>query len=71
MREFDFSVGNDAYKRRFGVKRLPLLDISAALSWGGWPSALRDRAVGTLRNHPQLDAKLRRMFGKPLSRDEN
>jgi CelD/BcsL family acetyltransferase involved in cellulose biosynthesis len=68
VREFDFSVGNYAYKRRFGVTRLPLLDISAALSWRGWPLALRDRAVGTLRNRPQLDVRLRRMFGKPLSR---
>ena len=71
VREFDFSVGNYAYKRRFGVTRLPLIDISAALSWRGWPLALRDRAVGTLRNYPQLDARLRRVFGKPLSHDEN
>ena len=71
VREFDFSVGNYAYKRRFGVTCLPLLDISAALSWRGWPFALRDRAVGTLRNHPQLDARLRRVFGKPLSHEEN
>jgi CelD/BcsL family acetyltransferase involved in cellulose biosynthesis len=71
VRAFDFSVGNYAYKRRFGVTRLPLIDISAALSWHGWPFALRDRAVGTLRNHPQLDARLRRVFGKPLSHEEN
>ena len=71
VREFDFSVGNYAYKRRFGVTRLPLIDISAALSWRGWPFALRDCAVGTLRNHPQLDARLRRAFGKPLSHEEN
>jgi CelD/BcsL family acetyltransferase involved in cellulose biosynthesis len=71
VREFDFSVGNYAYKRRFGVRRLPLIDISAALSWRGWPFALRDRAVGTLRNHPQLDASLRGVFGKPLSDEEN
>ena len=66
VRTFDFSVGNYAYKRRFGVTRLPLIDISAALSWRGWPFALRDRAVKILRNHPQLDARLRRMFGKRL-----
>jgi CelD/BcsL family acetyltransferase involved in cellulose biosynthesis len=70
VREFDFSVGNYAYKRRFGVRRLPLIDVSAALSWRGWPFALRDRAVGALRNHPQLDARLRRVFGKPLSYEE-
>ncbi|KRR19633.1 hypothetical protein CQ14_16960 [Bradyrhizobium lablabi] len=66
VREFDFSVGNYDYKRRFGVMQLPLIDISAALSWRGWPFALRDRAVLALRNHPQLDARLRRAFGKPL-----
>jgi CelD/BcsL family acetyltransferase involved in cellulose biosynthesis len=70
VREFDFSVGNYAYKRRFGVRRLPLINVSAALSWRGWPFALRDRAVGALRNHPQLDARLRRAFGKPLSYEE-
>jgi CelD/BcsL family acetyltransferase involved in cellulose biosynthesis len=31
VRELDFSVGNYAYKRRFGVMRLPLVDISAGL----------------------------------------
>jgi CelD/BcsL family acetyltransferase involved in cellulose biosynthesis len=71
VREFDFSVGNYAYKRRFGVTRLPLIDISTALNWRGWPRALRDHAVGTLRNRPQLDARLRRVFGKPLSHEEN
>ncbi|WP_065753533.1 GNAT family N-acetyltransferase [Bradyrhizobium paxllaeri] len=70
VREFDFSVGNYAYKRRFGVRQLPLINISAALSWRGWPLALRDRAVGMLRNHPQLDARLRRAFGMSLSHEE-
>lgn len=71
VREFDFSVGNYAYKRRFGVKRLPLLDISASLSRRGWPYALRDRAVRELRKHPRLDACLKRMAGKSLSHEEN
>ena len=71
VREFDFSVGNYPYKRRFGVTGLPLIDVSAALSWRGWPFALRDLAVGMLRKRPQLDARLRRVFGKPLSHEEN
>ena len=71
VREFDFSIGNYAYKRRFGVTHLPLIDISAALSARGWPYALRDRAVRALRNYPRLDARLKRIFGKPLSREEN
>jgi hypothetical protein len=40
--------------------RIPLIDISAALSWRGWPYALRDRVVRPLRNHPRLDASLSR-----------
>jgi CelD/BcsL family acetyltransferase involved in cellulose biosynthesis len=71
VREFDFSVGNYAYKRRFGVERLPLVDVSAALSWRGLPYALRDRAVRELRNHPRVTAYLKRALGKPLSREEN
>jgi CelD/BcsL family acetyltransferase involved in cellulose biosynthesis len=71
VRAFDFSVGNYAYKRRFGVTRLPLIDISAALSWRGWPSAQRDHMVRAVRNYPRLDAWLKRSLGKPLSREEN
>ena len=71
VRAFDFSVGNYAYKRRFGVTRLPLIDVSAALSWRGWPYALRDHAARALRTHPRLDAWLKRALGKPLPRGEN
>jgi CelD/BcsL family acetyltransferase involved in cellulose biosynthesis len=71
VREFDFSIGNYAYKRRFGVTRLPLLDISAALSWRGLPDALRDRATRELRRYPRLTAYLKRALGKPASREEN
>jgi len=70
VREFDFSVGNYAYKRRFGVKPLPLLDISAALSWRGLPYAMRDRAARELRRYPRLAARLKRALGKPPSREE-
>ena len=69
--EFDLSVGNYAYKRRFGVVRLPLVDVSAAQSWRGWFPALRDRAARELRSYPQLNARLKRTLGKPLSREEN
>jgi CelD/BcsL family acetyltransferase involved in cellulose biosynthesis len=70
VREFDFSVGNYAYKRRFGVTPLPLVDISAALGWRGLPYALRDRAARELRNYPKLATYLRRALGKPRSREE-
>jgi CelD/BcsL family acetyltransferase involved in cellulose biosynthesis len=70
VREFDFSIGNYAYKRRFGVAPLPLVDITAALSWRGVPYVLRDRAARELRRHPGLATYVRRAFGKPVSREE-
>lgn len=71
VREFDFSIGNYAYKRRFGVVRLPLLDFSAALGWRGLRYALRDRAARELRSYPKLTAFIKRALGKPPSREEN
>jgi CelD/BcsL family acetyltransferase involved in cellulose biosynthesis len=71
VRSFDFSIGNYAYKRRFGVAPLPLADITAALGWRGMPYVLRDRAVRELRRHPRLAALVGRAFGKPASREEN
>ena len=71
VREFDFSIGNYAYKRRFGVERIALLDISAALSWRGIPYALRDRAARELRKYPGLASYVKRALGKPPSREEN
>jgi CelD/BcsL family acetyltransferase involved in cellulose biosynthesis len=71
VREFDFSIGNYAYKRRFGVTRTPLIDVSAALSWRGLPHVLRDRAVRALRRYPGLTVHLRRTLGKPPSREES
>jgi CelD/BcsL family acetyltransferase involved in cellulose biosynthesis len=71
VREFDFSVGNYAYKRRFGVVGVPLVDITAALSWRGWPFVLRDRLARELRNHPRLERLMRRALRKPVSHEEN
>jgi CelD/BcsL family acetyltransferase involved in cellulose biosynthesis len=70
VRQFDFSIGNYAYKRRFGVARIALVDFSAALSWRGLPYALRDRAARWLRGHPALAERIRRALGKPPSREE-
>jgi CelD/BcsL family acetyltransferase involved in cellulose biosynthesis len=64
VREFEFSIGNYSYKRRFGPKRTPLVDVSAALSWRGQPYALRDRAVLALRYYPKLTAWLKQKLGK-------
>jgi len=71
VREFDFSIGNYAYKRRFGVTRLLLVDVSAALSWRGLPHALRYRTARELRRYPRLTAFLKRALGKPTSREED
>ncbi len=71
VRSFDFSIGNYAYKRRFGVAPLPLADITTALSWRGMPYVLRDRSLRELRRHPRLAALVGRAFGKPVSREEN
>jgi CelD/BcsL family acetyltransferase involved in cellulose biosynthesis len=70
IRQFDFSIGNYAYKRRFGVVPIPLVDFTAALSWRGLPYALRDRAARGLRGHPRLAERLKRALGKPPSREE-
>jgi CelD/BcsL family acetyltransferase involved in cellulose biosynthesis len=70
IRQFDFSIGNYAYKRRFGVARIALMDFSAALSWRGIPYALRDRAARWLRRHPRLAERIKRALGKPASREE-
>ena len=54
-----------------GVTPVPLADISAALSWRGWPYAVRDRAARELRNYPGIERLLKRVLGKSLSREEN
>jgi CelD/BcsL family acetyltransferase involved in cellulose biosynthesis len=71
VREFDFSVGNYAYKRRFGVTPIALVDVTASLSWRGIPYVLRDRAARRLRRYPRLAALMGRALGKPPSREES
>jgi CelD/BcsL family acetyltransferase involved in cellulose biosynthesis len=68
VRQFDFSIGNYAYKRRLGVVPFPLVDITTALSWRGWPYACAARAM---RRHPRLAAIVDRALGKPPSREES
>jgi CelD/BcsL family acetyltransferase involved in cellulose biosynthesis len=62
-RSFDLSIGNYDYKRRFGAKRLPLRDVSIALSWRGAPYLLRDRTAQGLRRYPRLAEQVRRAVG--------
>jgi len=70
VRKFDFSIGNYAYKRRFGAKRLPLVALNSTLSWRGVPLALGDRTARELRHYPRLTACLKRALGMPPSRQE-
>jgi CelD/BcsL family acetyltransferase involved in cellulose biosynthesis len=69
VRTFDLSVGNYAFKRRFGAVPLPLTDVSIALGWRGIPYALRDHSAQRLRRYPWLAERVGRLLGK-LSRDE-
>ena len=63
VRNFDLSIGNYDYKRRFGARRLPLTDVSIALSWRGAPYLLRDRTAQGLRRYPRLAEQVRRAVG--------
>ncbi len=64
VRRFDLSVGNQDYKRRLGAERVPLTDVSVALSWRGLPFAWRDHAAPGLRRYPKLASLAARAMGK-------
>lgn len=64
VRRFDLSIGNHDYKRRFGAEKVPLTDVSVALSWRGVPYALRDHAAQGLRRYPRFAALAARAMGK-------
>lgn len=64
VRRFDLSIGNQDYKRRFGATKIPLTDVSVALSWRGLPYAWRDHAAQGLRRHPKLASLAARAIGK-------
>lgn len=64
VRRFDLSIGNQAYKRRFGAERVPLTDVSVALCWRGLPYAWRDHAAQGLRRYPKLASLAARAMGK-------
>jgi len=64
LRRFDLSIGNQDYKRRLGAEKVPLTDVSVALSWRGMPYAWRDHAAQELRRHPRLAAFAARLMGK-------
>ncbi len=70
VRNFDLSVGNYAFKRRFGATPLPLTDASIALGWRGIPYVVRDRAAQQLRRLPWLAERVDRLRGKRTAFEE-
>ncbi len=66
VRRFDLSIGNQDYKRRFGAERMPLTDVSIALSWRGLPFACRDHAAQGLRRYPAAASLAARAMGKGI-----
>ncbi|MGL9623472.1 GNAT family N-acetyltransferase [Bradyrhizobium sp. U531] len=66
VRRFDLSIGNQDYKRRFGAERVPLTDVSVALTWRGVPYAWRDHAAQGLRRYPAAAALAARALGKGI-----
>jgi CelD/BcsL family acetyltransferase involved in cellulose biosynthesis len=71
IREFDLSIGNYAFKRRFGAAPFPLTDVSIALGWRGIPYVLRDRTAQGLRRYPRIAEQVGRIMGKAPPREEN
>jgi CelD/BcsL family acetyltransferase involved in cellulose biosynthesis len=61
---FDLSIGDYDYKRRLGPTKTQLRELVVATTWRGRSSALRHRAVDTLRRHPRLEMRLRALLGK-------
>ena len=64
VRRVDLSIGNQDYKRRFGAERVPLTDVSVALSWRGIPFVLRGHAAQALRRPPGHAAVAARVMGR-------
>ena len=61
---FDFSLGNDDYKRRFGVQSVPLVDLVRPLSPLGLLDAAAAYGKSRLRRHPNVERIVRRMLGR-------
>jgi CelD/BcsL family acetyltransferase involved in cellulose biosynthesis len=65
FRRFDFSVGDYPYKHRLGAQRVPLFDLTAALTPRGMPLLAYDRAKQFVRQRPWLHGLARRMVRRP------
>ena len=62
VRFFDFGMGTYDYKRRFGAKEKPLMDLVLPLSPRGWPKALLWHTQYRLSRSPLL----RRLTGRTV-----
>ncbi|WP_375461787.1 GNAT family N-acetyltransferase [uncultured Enterovirga sp.] len=69
VREFDFSVGNYDYKRRFGVEPVPLVDVVRPLTPLGLAGAARAQGRAWLRTHPELETRMRRLLGRASAQE--
>lgn len=61
---FDFSLGNDDYKLRFGVQSVPLVDLVRPLSPLGLMDAATAYGKSRLRRHPNVERIVRRLLGR-------
>jgi len=59
---FDFTTGDYEFKRRLGVERRQLFELTQAKSWWGVPMAAKAAVKGRLRRHPRLENRLRNLF---------
>ncbi|CAN1503536.1 COG5653 Protein involved in cellulose biosynthesis (CelD) [Rhabdaerophilaceae bacterium] len=65
VRQFDFALGDYEYKKRFGAKPVPLVDVEIATSIRGIPHCINGMIRGYLRRNPQLHRILSRKSDKP------
>jgi CelD/BcsL family acetyltransferase involved in cellulose biosynthesis len=54
FRQFDFSIGDYDYKRRFGAASRPLVELTVALSPRGWPLLAIEHAKRLVRRNRAL-----------------
>jgi CelD/BcsL family acetyltransferase involved in cellulose biosynthesis len=59
VRRFDFGLGDDPFKRGFGVEEVPLYDLIVARDLSVVPRAIYDRLKGRLRKSAHVRSALR------------
>lgn len=65
VRTFDFTIGDYAHKRTFGVQKIPLVDILDRGSWRGWPRLMWERLKGFVRRRATLERLARKVMRRP------